>query len=84
MTNPPNIKRCPWMSREDAEILRPLPRDQARAFEGLLQQQARSEHRFREINVNETDLGGPDVVEAITAPHTIRTGRRVRRHKPAE
>ncbi|MBA3371515.1 MAG: hypothetical protein H0T96_08730 [Thermoleophilaceae bacterium] len=82
MTDPPNIKRFPWMSREDAEILRHLPRDQARAFEGLLQQQARSEHRFREVN--ETDLGGPDVVEAITAPHTIRTGRRVRRHKPAE
>ena len=76
MTDPPNIKRFPWMSRED---VRHLPRDQARAFEGLLQQQARSEHRFREA-----DLGGPDVVEAITAPHTIRTGRRVRRHKPAE
>lgn len=43
--------RGSWLTREDIHVLNTLTADQAKAFEPLLQQQARSNRRYREHTV---------------------------------
>ena len=52
----------PWRTDEDAWILGSLTPEQARAFEPLLHQQARSDLRFRTHNVS-LDLGAASTLD---------------------
>lgn len=56
------IKRRPWMTAADAEMLNSLPPEAARVMHNLLLQQARSDQRFRTRQMS----ADPDMLDALS------------------
>jgi hypothetical protein len=49
-------RRFPYRERADVAVLDALGPEQAQAFDRLLQEEARSERRFRGVSILESDL----------------------------